>query len=175
MELKLIKKAQRGNSKAFLELFQAHEVDIYKMAFIYMKNEDDALEVVQETACRSFKKVSSLKEPRYFKTWLLRIAINSSIDLLRKKNMEVQFEDNIKDYIPIDVNEDIDLEITVKDLIDHLNESEKSVVILRFYEDLTLKEISHVLDLSLGTVKTILYRALEKLRKNIERGGFNEQ
>lgn len=144
------------------------------MAFIYMKNEEDALEVVQETAYRSFKRISSLKEPTYFKTWLLRISINVSIDLLRKKNVEVLFDDYAKEYVPDHIDEDTDLEMTLKDLLDVLNESEKSVVVLRFYQDLTLSEISNVLDLSLGTVKTILYRALEKLRKNAERGDFNE-
>ncbi|WYP25151.1 RNA polymerase sigma factor [Alkalihalobacillus sp. FSL W8-0930] len=114
------------------------------------------------------------KEPTYFKTWLLRIFINVSIDLLRKKNVEVLFEDYAKEYVPDHLDEDIDLGMTLKDLLDVLNESEKSVVVLRFYQDLTLSEISNVLDLSLGTVKTILYRALEKLRKNAERGDFNE-
>lgn len=80
----------------------------------------------------------------------------------------------MKDQLSTDLNEDIDLEITLKDLLNHLNESEKSVVVLRFYQDLTFSEISNVLDLPLGTVKTILYRALEKLRKNVERGDFNE-
>ena len=174
LNVKRIKKAQRGNSKAFLECFQTYEVDIYKMAFIYMKNEEDALEVVQETAYRSFKNVSSIKEPTYFKTWLLIIAINVSIDLLRKKKIDVQMHEHVKDQLSTDLNEDIDLEITLKDLLNHLNESEKSVVVLRFYQDLTFSEISNVLDLPLGTVKTILYRALEKLRKNVERGDFNE-
>ncbi|MGN7310231.1 sigma-70 family RNA polymerase sigma factor [Alkalicoccobacillus gibsonii] len=174
LNVKRIKKAQRGNSKAFLECFQTYEVDIYKMAFIYMKNEEDALEVVQETAYRSFKNVSSIKEPTYFKTWLLKIAINVSIDLLRKKKIDVQMHEHVKDQLSTDLNEDIDLEITLKDLLSHLNESEKSVLVLRFYQDLTFSEISNVLDLPLGTVKTILYRALEKLRKNVERGDFDE-
>lgn len=174
LNVKRIKKAQRGNSKAFLECFQTYEVDIYKMAFIYMKNEEDALEVVQETAYRSFKNVSSIKEPTYFKTWLLKIAINVSIDLLRKKKIDVQMHEHVKDQLSTDLNEDIDLEITLKDLLSHLNEPEKSVVVLRFYQDLTFSEISNVLDLPLGTVKTILYRALEKLRKNVERGDFDE-
>lgn len=174
LNVKRIKKAQRGNSKAFLECFQTYEVDIYKMAFIYMKNEEDALEVVQETAYRSFKNVSSVKEPTYFKTWLLKIAINVSIDLLRKKKIDVRMDEHVKDQLSTDLNENIDLEITLKELLNHLNESEKSVVALRFYQDLTFSEISNVLDLPLGTVKTILYRALEKLRKNVERGDFNE-
>ena len=81
----LIKKAQKGNDKAFLTLFQEYEQDIYRMAYIYVKNQNDALDVVQETAYRSFKSIGTLKEPRYFKTWLMRIAISCSLDILRKR------------------------------------------------------------------------------------------
>ncbi|MEW8987886.1 MAG: sigma factor, partial [Bacillus sp. (in: firmicutes)] len=63
--LSLIKKAQRGNDKAFLELFQQYEQDLYRMAYIYVKNQSDAMDVVQETAYKSFKSINELKEPKY--------------------------------------------------------------------------------------------------------------
>ena len=173
--LNLIKKAQKGNDKAFLTLFQQYEQDIYRTAFVYVKNQSDALDVVQETAYRSFKSIKNLKEPKYFKTWLIRIAISCAIDLLRKKKNVVQMKPEYVEFISDDVNEDIDLEMTVRDLIERLNEDEKSVIILRFYEGLTIKEISEELDIPLGTAKTILYRALDKLRKNLKGDGVYEQ
>ena len=173
--LKLIKKAQKGNDKAFLTLFQQYEQDIYRTAFVYVKNQSDALDVVQETAYRSFKSIKDLKEPKYFKTWLIRIAISCAIDLLRKQKNVVQMKPDYVEFISDDVNEDIDLEMTVRDLIERLNEDEKSVIILRFYEGLTIKEISEELDIPLGTAKTILYRALDKLRKNLKGDGVYEQ
>ena len=173
--LNLIKKAQKGNDKAFLTLFQQYEQDIYRTAFVYVKNPSDALDVVQETAYRSFKSIKNLKEPKYFKTWLIRIAISCAIDLLRKKKNVVQMKPEYVEFISDDVNEDIDLEMTVRDLIERLNEDEKSVIILRFYEGLTIKEISEELDIPLGTAKTILYRALDKLRKNLKGDGVYEQ
>ena len=173
--LKLIKKAQKGNDKAFLTLFQQYEQDIYRTAFVYVKNQSDALDVVQETAYRSFKSIKNLKEPKYFKTWLIRIAISCAIDLLRKQKNVVQMKPEYVEFISGDVNEDIDLEMTVQDLIERLNEDEKSVIILRFYEGLTIKEISDELDIPLGTAKTILYRALDKLRKNLKGDGVYEQ
>ncbi|WP_277587092.1 RNA polymerase sigma factor [Psychrobacillus antarcticus] len=167
--LNLVKKAQKGDDKAFLALFQKYEQDIYRMAFVYVKNQSDALDVVQETAYRSFKTIKNLKEPKYFKTWLIRIAVNCSLDLVRKQTKVVQLKPELEGNLSDDVNEeDIILEITVRDLIEQLNEGEKSVVILRFYEDLTFKEISETLDIPLGTTKTILYRALDKLRKNLK-------
>jgi RNA polymerase sigma-70 factor (ECF subfamily) len=171
----LVKKAQKGNEKAFLRLFQKHEQDIYRTAFIYMKNQSDALDVVQETAYRSFKSIKNLIEPNYFKTWLIRIAINCSLDLLRKQNILVQMKPDFEDFVSGDVNEDIALKMTVRDVIERLKEFEKSVIILRFYEGLTIKEVAETLDIPLGTAKTILYRALNKLRKDLKgEAGFEQ-
>ncbi|MEH7379967.1 sigma-70 family RNA polymerase sigma factor [Bacillus sp. JJ1533] len=173
--LNLIRKAQKGNDKAFLTLFQQYEEDIYRTAFVYVKNQSDALDVVQETAYRSFKSIKNLKEPKYFKTWLIKIAISCAIDLLRKQKNVVQMKPEFEEFIPGDVNEDIDLEITVRDLIEQLNEDEKSVIVLRFYEGLTIKEVSETLEIPLGTAKTVLYRALNKLRKDLKGDGLYEQ
>jgi RNA polymerase sigma-70 factor (ECF subfamily) len=173
--LNLIKKAQKGNDKAFLTLFQNYEQDIYRTAFIYVKNQSDALDVVQETAYRSFKSIKNLKEPKYFKTWLLRIAIRCALDILRKQKNIVQMKPEFEEFISGDVNEDIVLEITIRDLIERLNEDEKSVIILRFYEGLTIKKVAETLDIPLGTAKTILYRALNKLRKDLKGDGVYEQ
>ena len=173
--LNLVRKAQKGNDKAFLTLFQQYEQDIYRTAFVYVKNQSDALDVVQETAYRSFNSIKNLKEPKYFKTWLIRIAISCAIDLLRKQKNVVQMKPEFEEFISGDINEDIDLEMTVRDLIEQLNEDEKSVIILRFYEGLTIKEVSETLDIPLGSAKTVLYRALNKLRKDLKGDGLYEQ
>ncbi len=166
--LDLIKKARKGDEKAFLTLFQYYQQDIYKMAFVYVKNQNDALDVVQETAYRSFKAIKTLKEPRYFKTWLIKIAINCSLDLLRVNN-KVMFSTSIhQQLVTYNDYENLDLEITLRDLIDSLSEEEKSIVILRYYEGVTFKDISKILDIPIGTAKTILYRSINKLRKEIK-------
>nr|WP_050995779.1 sigma-70 family RNA polymerase sigma factor [Paenisporosarcina sp. TG20] len=153
---------------------QKYEQDIYKIALVYVKNQNDALDVVQETAYRSFKTIKNLKEPKYFKTWLTKIAINCSLDFLGKQKKVVQLKPKLEKNFSGDVNEDIDQEMTVRDLIECLSEEEKSVVILRFYEGMTFKEVSETLDIPLGTAKTILYRALDKLRNNLKGDGFYE-
>lgn len=170
-----MKKAQKGNEDTFLILFQKYEHDIYRTAFVFVKNQNDALDVVQETAYQSFKSIKNLKEPKYFKTWLMRITINCALDLLRKQKDVVQMKPEFVGSISGDVNEDIILEMTTRDLIERLNEDEKSVIILRFYEDLTIKEVSETLGIPLGTAKTILYRALNKLRKDLKGGSVYEQ
>ena len=137
------------------------------MAYLYVINESDALDVVQEVAYRSFKKIDTLKNPEYFKTWLIKIAITCSIDLVRKNKKVVQLKPEHEEFLGSE-DEDVSLSITLQELLDELNEDEKSVVILKFYEDYSFKEIAELLDIPLGTAKSILYRALSKLRKEIK-------
>nr|WP_097160261.1 sigma-70 family RNA polymerase sigma factor [Bacillus oleivorans] len=162
---RLVEKAQIGNHRAFLKLFSEYEKDIYRAAFVYVKNQADALDVVQETAYRSFKSIKNLKEPKYFKTWLFRIAISCSIDILRKQKKVVPFIPEVQEALLQDEEEDLPLTLSLQDLITLLENEEKDVIILRFYHDYTLKEVAETLEIPLGTAKTILYRALKKLRK----------
>ena len=176
--MNLIERARSGDDDAFLKLFQKYEQEIYRTAFIYVKNQNDALDAVQETAYRSFKSIKNLKEPKFFKTWLIRIAISCSLDILRKRKKVILLTPEFEEYITDDVEDANDiyiLEVTVQDLIKCLNENEKSVIILRFYQDLTIREVSETMDIPLGTAKTVLYRALKKLRETLKGDGINEQ
>ncbi|HET7627390.1 MAG TPA: sigma-70 family RNA polymerase sigma factor [Bacillales bacterium] len=173
--IQLIKKAQNGNSRAFSKLFQHFQADLYRTAFVYVKNQQDALDVVQETAYRSFKSIHTLKEPKYLKTWFIKIVISCSIDLIRRRKKAVPLKPEYEGLISGDIEEDIPLSMSLQEFIELLSEDEKSVIILRFYHDLSIKEVSEALTIPLGTAKTILYRALKKLRKQWEGGGVNEQ
>ena len=169
-----MKKAQNGDDKAFLTLFQQYEADVYRMAFVYVKNENDALDVVQEVAYRSFKNIKTLKKPEYFKTWLIKITITHAIDCLRISKKVVplrpEFEGDIGSY-----DEDLSLSLTIQDLLNTLDEDEKTIVLLKFYNDYTFKEIAENVEIPLGTAKSILYRALEKLRTQTKEAGIREQ
>ncbi|MFV2046223.1 sigma-70 family RNA polymerase sigma factor [Metabacillus litoralis] len=171
--IRLVHKAQKGNDKAFLKLFQQYEEDIYRMAYVYVKNESDALDVVQEVAYRSFKKINTLKSPEYFKTWLIRIAITCSLDLMRKNKKVVYLKPEYQERIGLE-EEDVPLSITLEELLEQLNEHERSIVLLKFYEGYSFKEIAELVDMPLGSVKSVLYRALAKLRKEFKEADFYE-
>lgn len=164
---RLVKKAQKGNDKAYVMLFQQYEADIYRMAFVYVKNKEDALDLVQEVAYQSFKKISTLKKPEFFKTWLMKITINCALNLINKNKKVIPLNSNL-DKIMRTEDEDIALTLSLNKLIDTLEEDEKSVILLKYYDDRTLKEISEILDIPLGTAKSVLYRALDKLRQNFK-------
>lgn len=164
---RLVKKAQKGNDKAYLMLFQQYEADIYRMAYVYVKNKEDALDLVQEVAYQSFKKIRTLENPEYFKTWLMKITMNCALNLINKNKkvipLNVDFE-----VLTGSEDKDIALSLSLHKLIDTLKEDEKSVILLKYYDDRTLKDISEILDIPLGTAKSVLYRALAKLRQNVK-------
>ncbi|MFB5089462.1 sigma-70 family RNA polymerase sigma factor [Psychrobacillus sp. PGGUH221] len=172
--IRLVKKAQKGNDKAFLKLFQQYQEDIYRMAYVYVKNKDDALDVVQEVAFQAFKKIITLEKPEYFKTWLMKITMNCAMNIIKKNKKVVQLKPEHEKFIGT-VSEDIPLSISLQDLIEALEADEKSIVLLRFYHYHTLKEISEILEIPLGTAKSVLYRALTKLRKGFKEADICEK
>lgn len=131
------------------------------------------MDVIQETAYRSFKQITTLREPKYFKTWLIRICITCAIDLLRQRKKIVHLKPKHIDFCVS--NEDYDVSISLRQLIEQLDEDERSVILLRFYHDFTIKEIAEVLQIPLGTGKTILYRALHKLRMVVKEESVYER
>ncbi|SDG33701.1 RNA polymerase, sigma subunit, SigV [Fontibacillus panacisegetis] len=170
---RLVLKAQKENDRAFLKLFKQFEQDIYRMAYVYVRNTEDALDVVQEVAYQSFKKIDTLQRPEYFKTWLMKITMNSAINLVKKNKKVVQLKPEFEEFVGSD-DGDILLTLSLQELMDTLQDDEKSVILLRFYHDHTLKEISEILEIPLGTAKSILYRALNKLRKDFKEAGNYE-
>ncbi|QTD43491.1 sigma-70 family RNA polymerase sigma factor [Sporosarcina sp. Te-1] len=122
-----MKKAQKGNKNAFLKLFQMCEADIYRMAFVYMKNEQDALDIVQETAYKAFDKIETLKEPAYFKTWLVKIAISSSLNRLKQQQRSIPIQDDQLEA-PSTTKTDATLSLLLKQLLDELTTEGMSFV-----------------------------------------------
>ena len=87
-EKTLVKRAMRGNPKAFGTLVEREQEYLYRMAFLYVRQEQDALDVVQESILKAYKSLKTLREPEYFRTWLTKILINTAQDLLRKRKPE---------------------------------------------------------------------------------------
>lgn len=162
----LLKKAQNGSQKAFLQLVSAEKEKLYKMAFVYMKNESDALDVVQETITRAYIKIESVRKEKYFGTWLTKILINTAIELLRKNSKVILLEDEFvgKEIERLHLEDKLDL----IQAIEQLEEKYKTVILLRFYQDLAVKDIAELLDCPEGTVKTNLHRGIQRLKRIYE-------
>lgn len=172
--LNIVNKTIDGDKESFNMLIQGRKEHIYKIAYSYVNNVDDALDIVQDVIYKALTSIESLKNPQYFNTWLTRITINCAINHLRKSKKIVYVdESNIKD-IGIDSTNREEI-MDLRRELQKLDVKYKTVIILKYFEDMTLNEISQVLDLPINTVKTHLYRALEKLKINLKEADLGEQ
>lgn len=163
--------AKKGNKTAFYALMDMYKIQLYKIAYRYLKNEEDALEAIQEMTYRAYKNIHKLKQPRYFKTWLTRILINYCLDEQKKKkrvlltNKDNDFENTNENF------QDKDARIIINWAIDQLSPNEKKVIILKYLEDYTIKEIACSFKGPEGTIKTWLNRGLSTLRHILKKEG----
>lgn len=145
--------------EVFAELVRENKVPMYRLAYGILRNQMDAEDAVSEAVVKAFERLSSLREPEKFKPWMMQIVANEAKKLYGKKKRVDLVEDasEMKLYHEDEKNE-------LWDIVVRLDEKSRAVVILFYYEQLSLKEIGGVLDISEGTVKSRLFRAKEKLR-----------
>jgi len=156
----------RNEKVEYVKLYiKDHQNDFYRLACSYTKNSEDALDVIQESVYKAIKNADKLKSPEYIKTWMYRIVVNESIDFLRKNKV---YSSDILEEINIQHNDrDITTSITLYSAIENLSPKEKTVIILRFFEDMKLEEIAEITKTNVSTVKSRLYKALRELKNTI--------
>ncbi|MDM0463983.1 sigma-70 family RNA polymerase sigma factor [Clostridium perfringens] len=172
-EIRLIKESMKGNKESFGILIKNNKEYLYKMAFLYVKDEQDALEVIHETVYRGFLNIEKLKKAKFFNTWITRILINVSIDFLNKKGKNEMLDENTpirKEKCEISTEEKLDL----YNAIDLLNDNYKTVIIMMYFNDMKIKDISRVMEIPENTVKTYLRRAKQALGEVLKEGYLNE-
>lgn len=172
-EIKLIKESMKGNKESFGILIKNNKEYLYKMAFLYVKDEQDALEVIHETVYRAFLNIEKLKKAKFFNTWITRILINVSIDFLKRKGKNQMLDEStpiIKERCEISTEEKLDL----YNAIDLLNDNYKTVIIMMYFNDMKIKDISKVMETPENTVKTYLRRAKQALGEILKEGYLDE-
>ncbi|RJE82827.1 sigma-70 family RNA polymerase sigma factor [Paenibacillus sp. 1011MAR3C5] len=158
----------RKDDEALLERIEREKGKMYGIAYAYMRNEADALEAVQETVCRVWMKRRSLREPRYFATWMIRILIHVCMDE-RKKRKREQPSPNERLERAADSDRTIE-RIGMAEQIAKLPPRYRMVVVLKYYRDMTVMEIAKLLEKPDGTIRTWLHKALKQLRREMEQG-----
>lgn len=174
----LVLAAQRGDDQAFYELIDQHKSRLYRIAWTSLRHEQDALEAVQETVCRAYVNMKKLKNPAFFATWLVRILLNHCIDELKRRAKQSPHRSHQMKNVPeervmfrqSDVSISVEDRLELEQAIDELGEPEKQIILLKYYEDMTITDISDVLACPPGTIKTRLHRALNKLRDMMGKG-----
>lgn len=141
----------------------------YRLAYSYMRNEDDALDVVQESAYRAIKDCRKVRNKDYLSTWIYRIVVNTALDMLRRKKKETTTEELPE--IPV---EDQYRDLELRTVLNQLDDKSRTIILLRYFEDLKLEDIADIVGDNLNTVKARLYRSLKKLRLNLEAEHYRE-
>ena len=148
--------------KQLTDYLVTDQARFYRLAYSYVHNENDALDIVQESAYKAIKNSNSLKNVQYAGTWIYRIVINESIQFLRKqKKQTVPF------YEADGEAEDTYTDLDLRRALEQLEPLDRTVIVLRFFEGLQLNQIAQVLDENLNTVKSRLYRSLKKLKLSL--------
>ncbi|MEH7250787.1 RNA polymerase sigma factor SigW [Neobacillus niacini] len=178
---KRIKQVIKGDQDAFAEIVEIYSNSIYQLGYRMLGNRHEAEDIAQEAFIRAYVNIKSFNQDLKFSTWLFRIATNLCIDRIRKKkpdyylDAEVSGTEGLTMYSQLSSNsplpetelESLELQDTVQKEILKLPEKYRSVIVLKYMEELSLNEISEILDMPLGTVKTRIHRGREALRQQL--------
>ncbi|MDX8044392.1 sigma-70 family RNA polymerase sigma factor [Gracilibacillus sp. S3-1-1] len=163
-----VQKATKGNKKAIETILQAERANMYKIAYLYVKNQADALEIIQEAVYKAFVSIHTIRDHSHVSAWLKQIVIHAAIDYIRKYRKVIPLIDGQLENIA-DSSIDIDQQLDLYRLLDELDEKQKSIIILKYYEGYRDREIAEIIGCAEGTVKSTLHRTLLRLRKKIKK------
>ena len=178
---KRIEQVLKGDQSAFSDIVNLYQHKLYQICYRMLGNKQEAEDIAQEAFIRAYVNLHSFDQKRKFSTWLYRIATNLCIDRIRKKkpdyylDAEVAGTDGLDMYsqlaadeaLPEEQLEKMELQERIQYEISRLPEKYRSVIVLKYIEELSLQEIGEILDMQTGTVKTRIHRGREALRKQL--------
>jgi RNA polymerase sigma-70 factor (ECF subfamily) len=177
-EQALLQRARKGNSDAYAALVEEHQRYIYNLALRLLKDENEALDLTQETFVRAWTALPNFRGQSQFRTWLYRIATNLCYNRLPnlRRSLTDLGDDVISELPETDLVfdnpargfESRELRSYLHHAIENLDENYRLLLSLRYQNELSYEEIASMLNLPLGTVKTGLFRAKEQLRRALE-------
>ena len=163
-----VNESVNSSPESFERLVNTVKVKLYKTGMAILKNDDDVCDAIQETLMSAYKNFSTLREERYFSTWITRILINKCYDII-KKNKKVAY---LNEQMEVEANEAYydryKEDSTVERILSQINPELKLVTVLYYYDEFSVKEISEMLNIPEGTVKSRLARARDKMYEIIK-------
>ncbi|MBT2574707.1 RNA polymerase sigma factor SigW [Bacillus sp. ISL-51] len=178
---KRIKQVKKGDQNAFADIVDLYKDKIYQLCYRMLGNVHEAEDIAQEAFIRAYVNIDSFDINRKFSTWLYRIATNLTIDRIRKKkpdyylDAEVAGAEGLTMYsqiaadgvLPEDAVLSLELSDTIQKKILKLPDKYRTVIVLKYIDELSLIEIGEILNIPVGTVKTRIHRGREALRKQL--------
>ncbi len=180
-DLELVELSKNGNRVAFRKLVEMHKRSVYYLAFDLTGNREDAEDVSQEVFVKVFRSLDKFRGESKFSTWIYRITVNTCFSLKSKKSYtEMSTKENIEEIVdqsehknnhsfanPERVVESGFIRNSIEKALEKLSKKEKTVFVLRNYNELSFDEIRKVLNIKSSTVRSLNFRALKKLRKEL--------
>ncbi|VYU46583.1 sigma-70 family RNA polymerase sigma factor [Clostridium tertium] len=161
-KLDLVDKAKKGNGKAFTKLIEENIKSIYRVAKGILSSEDDIEDAIQNTILKAYSNIKTLRKEELFKTWLIKILINECNKIYNFNKKCISLDKVIEEQYN-GKYENLDLKIAV----DSLPEELRLVIVLFYFEDLKISEVSEIIGIPEGTVKSRLSRAKTKISESI--------
>ncbi|UFT99545.1 RNA polymerase sigma factor SigW [Radiobacillus kanasensis] len=176
-----IKQVKKGDHSAFEDVVSFYQNKVYQICFRMIGNKHEAEDLAQEAFIRAFVNIQSFDSKKKFSTWLYRIATNVTIDRIRKKKPDYYLDAEVKGTegldmysqlssdqpLPEEELESLEMQTYIQNEIMALPPKYRSVIALRYLDELSLLEISEILDIPVGTVKTRIHRGREALKKRL--------
>ena len=168
----LILNLKRGREEAYRQLIEEYGNRLLRTCYLLLKDREEAEDVVQETFIKVFKKIDTFKEKSGLYTWIYAIALNLSRDRMRMKQDMLELKDEWigNDDVESQVEINIDKELLRKEIFE-MNSLYREVLVLFYFEALSIKEISNLLNEKEGTIKSRLSRGRNLLKESLLKGG----
>ncbi|MDA8220932.1 MAG: RNA polymerase sigma factor [Desulfitobacterium hafniense] len=162
----MIKRAKMGDKEVIIELILRQKQDYYRLAYTFMKNEDDALDVMEDMILKVYENIKKLNDDTAFYSWSKTILVNCCKNNLRRKNRVILIS-----TIPEGSHEDVfqvkDEQLDIEKHMKKLNQKHLEVLKLRYYLDMDYESIAAILKIPLGTVKSRIHTGLLKLKQSM--------
>lgn len=152
----------------FIELINSNRLKMYKTAIAILKNEDDANDAIQDALYSAYKNYENLKDKNLFTTWIIRILINKCYDIINKNKKIVYMDDSITENTAGKVDT-YEIESSLEWVLNKIDKDLKEIVVLYYYDELSVTEIAKILEIPSGTVKSRLSRARNQIGKILEK------
>lgn len=169
--LTLVKKAMRGDKEAFIALMDKHSDSMLRIAHGYLSQEADIADAIQDTILDAYEHLSSLKEPRYFKTWLIRILLNNCNHIYNKNKHYIPLEE-ISENLTDEAQEVDTPLLRFRELLSYVSEENRLCFQLYYGEELTTREIADILNLNESTIRSRMHREKLRMKTLLQKKGY---
>lgn len=163
----LVRKAKKGDRESFGQLIMELKDQAYRMAFCYLRDEEDSMDAVCDAVEKTFKNIGKLRDDQYFTTWFMSIVINQCKQQLRKRKQMVSHSEVAIENATEPQGSD-EIKMDLERYLRQLPELDRLLIYMKYYMGYTLEEIAGITELACGTVKTRIYGNLKRLRDQLE-------